>query len=125
MQQRFSKALAKRFTVTSTPGPDVLRVKLTLTGADTNTAFLSPLAHVDIGGNVYNGVQPVRGKEGLMMGWVMYAMEVENSANNQLLEAYEAKEYPNAFNIAATFGSLTAAKTGIDKGADMLAAQLQ
>jgi hypothetical protein len=31
------------------------------------------------------------------------------------------KQYPGAMNILATFGSLTAARTGIDKGADALA----
>jgi hypothetical protein len=124
MQQKFADALSKRFTIVSTPGPDTLDVKLTLTGA-APTPFLGKFAHLDVGGNVYNGMQAIRGEQGFQSGWVMYAVEVLNSANNQLLLAYETKQYPNAFNVNAAFGSLAAAKIGISKGADALIAQLQ
>ncbi|WP_321800152.1 DUF3313 family protein [Burkholderia sp. BCC1988] len=43
----------------------------------------------------------------------------------RLLTAYVTKQYPNAMNLPAAFGSLSAAKTGIDKGADALVSQLQ
>jgi hypothetical protein len=125
VQAQFTVALSKRFAVTSTPGPGTLRVKLTLTGAATSTPVLSTFAHLDIAGNLYNGVQAVRGKEGMMKGWVMYAAEVQNAATGQLLEAFETKQYPNAFNVMATFGPLAAAKTGVDKGAGTLVAQMR
>ncbi len=124
MQEQFAIALGKRFTITNMPGADTLRVKLTLTGAET-TGLIGIFAHIDMAGNLYNGIQAVRGKEGLNTGWVMYAVEVSNSTTGKLLEAFEEKQYPNAFNIAAAFGSLSAAKTGLDKGADHLAAQLK
>ncbi len=125
MQAQFTSALAKRFTITNTPTQETLRIKLTLTGAATSTPVLSTFSRVDMAGSLYNGVQAVRDKEGLMTGWVMYAVEVRNAATGQLLEAFTAKQYPNAYNIAATFGSLAAARTGVDKGADMLAARLK
>lgn len=124
MQAKFSEALSKRFQIVSTPGPNTLRVKLTLTGA-AGTPFIGKFAHLDMGGNVYNGIQAVRGGPGLESGWVMYAVEIHNAADGKLLEAYEAKEYPNAFNVNAAFGTMAAPKIGIDKGADALVAQLQ
>jgi len=124
-QSQFTAALAKRFAITNTPGPDTLRITLTLTGAAISTPVLSTFAHLDMAGNVYNGVQAVRGKEGMMTGWVMYAAEIRDTSTGQLLEAFETKQYPNAFNVMATFGSLGAAKVGIDKGADTLVAQLK
>lgn len=124
MQETFADALSQRFNVVSKPGPDTLRIKLTLTGA-AKTNFIGQFAHIDMGGNVYNGVQSIRGGQGLESGWVMYTVEISDAASGQLLEAYETKQYPNALNIHAAFGSLAAAKIGIDKGADMLAAGLE
>lgn len=124
MQAKFSDALSKRFRPVSTPGPNTLRVKLTLTGA-AGTPFIGKFAHLDMGGNVYNGIQAVRGGPGLESGWVMYAVEIQDASTGKLLEAYEAKEFPNAFNVNAAFGTMAAPKIGIDKGADALVAQLQ
>jgi hypothetical protein len=124
MQEKFVETLSKRFTIVSTSGPDTLRVKLSLTGAAA-TPPLGTLAHLDMGGNVYNGVQAIRGKEGFMSGWVMYVVEIHYTTNKQLLHAYTTKQYPNALNVNAAFGSLAAAKIGVDQGADTLIAQLK
>lgn len=124
IQAKFTEALSKRFAVVSTPSPDALRIKLTLTGA-AGTSLLGKFAHIDMSGNVYNGVQAIRGEQGFESGWVMYAVEIHNSTDNRLLEAYETKQYPNAVNINAAFGTLAAAKIGVDKGADFLVSQLK
>ena len=70
------------------------------------------------------GVQSVRGGQGAFSGSVSYAVEVYDSGNGRLLKAYVSKQYPNLMNLVAAFGSLGAAKTGIDKGADALVEQL-
>jgi hypothetical protein len=121
MQEQFAKALMNRFTLTNHPGANTLRVKLTLTGADTNTPFLATFTRFDIAGGLYNGVQAVRGGEGMMTGSVLYVVELYDGASNRLLEAFVTKQYPGAYNIGAGIGSLAAAKTGIDKGAEALA----
>lgn len=123
MEAQFVEKLSKRFQVTNVPGPNTLRIKLTLTGAAT-TPLLAPATHVDIAGNLYNSVQAVRGGEGLMAGSVIYAVEIYDASNSRLLSAYITKQYPGALNIGASLGSLAAAKTGIEKGADALVAQL-
>lgn len=124
MQTAFSKKLAQRFTVTTTPDANTLRIHLTLTGAAKSTPVLSTLMHADMAGNLYNGVQLARGKPGAMMGSVIYSVEIYDAQSNQLLESYVTKQYPNSENIMASFGTLAAAKTGIDKGADALVARL-
>lgn len=125
LQDQFSSALAKRFRLAAGPGLGTLRVRLTLTGAATNSAVISTFARLDMAGSLYNGIQAVRGHEGMMMGSVSYAVEIYDSGSDRLLEAFVAKQYPGAYNIGATFGSLAAARTGVDKGAEALAEHLQ
>ena len=124
MRSQFTQKLGQRFTLTDRPASGTLRIKLTLTGAATNTAFLSTFTRFDIAGGLYNGVQAIRGREGIMTGSVIYAVEIYDATSNQLLDAFVTKQYPGAYNVGASIGSLAAAKTGIDKGANALAEQL-
>jgi hypothetical protein len=125
MQARFAEKLRTRFTLASDPGPSTLRVRLTLTGASTNTPVLGTLSRFDIAGGLYNGVQAVRDREGTLTGSVIYAVEIYDAPTNRLLSAFVTKQYPGPYNILASMGSLAAAKTGIEKGADALVAQLR
>ncbi|MBN3761758.1 DUF3313 domain-containing protein [Burkholderia sp. Ac-20365] len=125
MGKTFASKLSKRFDVAAQPSPATLRIKLTLTGAEATTAVIGQFMHFDIAGNLYNGVQAIRGGKGAFSGSVSYAVEVFDSSNGRLLKAYISRQYPNAMNLPAAFGSLSAAKTGLDKGADALVAQLQ
>jgi hypothetical protein len=118
MQDEFTNVLRRRFSLTDNPKPWTLRVKLTLTGAETNTPVVSTVLRFDLVGGPYNIVQGLRGKEGMVMGSVSYSVEVYEALTNRLLKAYVTKEYPNAMNIKATLGSLAASKAGIDKGAE-------
>lgn len=124
MRDTFSQALSKRFDVLKQAAPGRLRIKLTLTGAETTTPFVGQFAHIDIGGNLYDGIQAMRGGKAAFGGSVSYAVEVYDSDSGELLKAYVSKQYPNAMNLPAAFGALAAAKTGLDKGADALVAQL-
>lgn len=124
MQEQFSQELSAHFNIVTRPGPSTLRVRLTLTGAKTSTQFVSTFTHFDLAGGPYNVVQAARGKEGMMMGSITYAVEIYDASTNRLLKAYVEKQYPNAMNVKSTFGSLGAAKTGIRKGAADLLAQL-
>ncbi|MFT4066370.1 DUF3313 domain-containing protein [Paraburkholderia sp.] len=125
MNKTFTQKLSGRFGITSHPSPETLRIRLTLTGAEKTTSVVGQAMHFDIAGNLYNGVQAVRGGKGAFSGSVSYAVEIYDSTSGRLLRAYVSKQYPNAMNLPAAFGSLNAARTGIDKGADALLAQLQ
>jgi hypothetical protein len=124
MQGEFAAKLAERFRIAKTPSPGTLRVQLTLTGAKRSTQVISTFTHFDLAGTPYNVVQSVRGKEGLMMGSVNYAVEIYDASTDRLLSAYVEKQYPNAMNVKSTFGGLSAPKTGIRKGAESLVAHL-
>lgn len=125
MQDQFSERLQQHFKLTQTAAPNAIRVKLTLTGAKATTSFLSTFTRFDLAGGPYNIVQSMRGKEGTFTGSVFFTVEVYETSTNRLLTAYVSKQYPNSLNVAATFGPLSAAQTGIDKGADALVAQLK
>lgn len=124
MKFKFAERLQPAFAVADSPSPSTLRLKLTLTGAATNSAVLSTVTKFDLAGGLYNGVQAVRGGEGMMGGAVIYAVELYDSTSGQLLESYITKQFPNAMNVGASIGSLAAAKKGIEKGAEALAAEL-
>ncbi|MBO0131952.1 DUF3313 domain-containing protein [Agrobacterium burrii] len=125
MQSRFTQKLRTRFSVVSAPAPGTLRVHLTLTGAKTTTPVLGPFSHLDVGGGMYNAVQAFRDKEGTMTGSVSYAVEIFDTTTSTLLSAYVTKQYPNAMNVGASFGSLKASEVAIDKGAEALLSRLR
>ncbi|HFF8809468.1 TPA: DUF3313 domain-containing protein [Klebsiella pneumoniae] len=126
MYNKFSESLHQHFQEVSTPIAGTIRLKLTLTGADTTTPFIGTITKLDpLIGGPYNIVQSIRGKEGLFNGSVNYAVELYDASNQSLLNAYVAKQYPNAMNIGASIGSLNAAEVGIDKGAEELAEMLK
>ncbi len=124
MQATFSGKLAALSRNGGDPRAQALRIKLTLTGAKENTPVLSTLSRFDLLGGPYNAVQAVRGKEGALTGSVSFAVEIYSASTNELLAAYVSKEYPNAWNLGAGIGAMSASKTGIDKGADELVAYL-
>ena len=125
MYIQFAEKLRNRFALATDPAPDALHVKLTLTGAATNTPVLATLSRFDLAGGLYNGVQAVRGGEGMLTGSVTYVTEIYDASTNRLLSAFVTKQYPNALNIGASMGSLAAAKVGIEKGGDALVAYLK
>lgn len=125
MQTTFNDVLRNRFNVVSAPAPATLRLKLTLTGADTTTPVAGTVTKFDLAGGPYNIVQSIRGKEGMLSGSVNYAVEIYDAPTNRLLNAYVAKQYPNAMNVSASIGALSAAKVGIEKAAEELAEQLK
>jgi len=123
--ETFTEKLRTRFELAQQPAPNTLCLKLTITGAATTTPVLGPFSRFDIAGGIYNVVQTTRGREGAFTGSVMIAVEIYDASTKQLLSAYVTKQYPNPYNVGASFGALSAAKTGIDKGADALVAQLK
>jgi hypothetical protein len=125
LQTRFVDKLRTRFSMVGNRGPNTLRVRLTLTGAVSNTPVLGTMSRFDLAGAVYNGVQAARDGEGSMTGSVIYAVEIFDASNGRLLNAFVSKQYPSPYNIKASVGALSAAEAGIDAGADALLAQLR
>jgi hypothetical protein len=125
MQAQFAQALKTSYALVTAPGPNILRIHVTLTGVEATTRGLSPVTKIVPVGLIINAVQTARDKQGAFTGSVSYAVEIEDSASHRLLRAYVSKQYPAAENIAASFGKLDAAETGIRKGAQALLTQLR
>jgi hypothetical protein len=125
MKARFTEKLAGLSRSGGSAAAQALRIRLTLTGAKENTPVLSTLSRFDLVGGPYNAIQAMRGKEGAMTGSVSFAVEIYAASTDELLAAYVSKEYPNAWNLGASMGAMSASKTGIDKGADDLVAYLK
>ncbi|HBK46750.1 MAG TPA: DUF3313 domain-containing protein [Xanthomonadaceae bacterium] len=124
MSEQFREALAHRYWFSPEPGPETLRVRLTLTGAKPTTKVIGTVMKVDLAGGPYNAVQAARGREGAFIGSVSYSVEILDAHTDELLAAYVEKQYPNAMNFKASLGSLDAAKAGIRKGAEELTKKL-
>ncbi|WP_049806558.1 DUF3313 domain-containing protein, partial [Bradyrhizobium genomosp. III] len=101
MQNCFADRLRGRFVLVREPGPNTLRIRLTLTGAVANTPVLGTLSRFDLAGAVYNGVQAARDGEGTMTGSVVYGVEIFDATTSRLLSAYVTKQYPAAYDIKA------------------------
>lgn len=124
MEERFTGRLSKDFEIVHEPGPNTLRLKLTLTGAHPTPPVIGTFSHFDLAGGPYNAVQGLRGKPGMVSGAVIYAAEIYDAQTGRLLNARVTKQYPGAMNIGASFGAMKAARKGIEKGADELAEQI-
>jgi hypothetical protein len=122
--RQFTQALATRYTVAAAPGPHTLRIRVTLTGFEPNTPGMATAIKIFPVGLVVNTVNMTLDKQGTFSGSASCAVEIYDSASNQLLRAYVTKEYPAAENIGASFGALDASKAGIRKGAQGLLKQL-
>jgi len=125
MQSVFGEALRERFkTPVSTPA-QTLRVRVTLTGLETNTPVLSTVTKVLPIGLVRNTANSVSGGQSHNGGSVSYAVEIYDAGTQELLRAYVSKRYPMAMDIGASMGTLAAAQAGAREGAEDLVSQLQ
>lgn len=126
MDTDFKQALSRYFKVSDKLGgvPRAMRIRITLTGAERNTAFLTPFSRFDLGMGSYNLVQAARDKRGTFSGSIFYTVEIYDEASDQLLQSFVAQQYPKVYDLGATHGSLTAAQAGISRGAAALADEL-
>lgn len=125
VQIDFQQSLRNRFALVNTSSVNTLRIRVTLTGVETNTMVLSALTKVTPIGLVSNGIKSFNGEQGRLSGSVTYAVEVYDSASGKLLRAYVTKQYPRAESITSSFGSLDAAEAGAQNGAAILVQQIQ
>ena len=84
------------------PGPHVLRLRVTLLGADKTTGGVSTVSHVLPLGLVTNAVKSVAGKKGSFTGSVLIAIELLDSATGELQAAAVRRKSPDALDIPAT-----------------------
>jgi hypothetical protein len=124
MRQTFRNTLSRRLALAEQPGPGVLRLRLTLTGFETNVPVLSTVSHLMPVGLVVNTGLEGAGRNGTFFGSISYAAEISDSESGALLYAYVTRQTPDALDVTASLGSLAAARTGVRIGAAHLLADL-
>lgn len=124
MTAEFSEKLGQHFRFASAPTAATLRIRVTLTGAETTTPVLATFSRFDIGMGSYNLVQAARDRKGTFTGSVSYAVEIYDASSSRLLESYVAQQYPKTLDISSTFGPLSAARAGISRGAEDLVSRI-
>lgn len=120
MTAKFPEILGEKFQVVQTADPAAIRLHLTLTGIEESTPVLSTISHLSPVGVVINGGLQAAGSNGTAFGSVSYAVELSDSATNELLYAYVTKQTPDALDATASIGYLDAAKEGVRIGANHL-----
>lgn len=124
-ETKFRAELAQRQMLADAAGNDVLRMRVTITGADKSVPVLSTVTKVTPVGLALSGVRAATGRAGSFNGAVLYAVELFNSIDGKLVYAFVTRQYPNALNIPASILPLDAAKAGIDHGASATATLLK
>jgi len=119
-QKQFAAVLSQRYVMTSLPGPNTLKVLVTLTGAEKTVPVLGTLKQITPVGAAVGLVRSARDKQAHSIGSVTYAVEIYDSSSGRILRALIVTEYPAAENLSASIGALTAAEVGIQKGSQSL-----
>jgi hypothetical protein len=117
--QRFGKIsdealaseLGKIFQITSAPGPNTLKLKLTLLGVEKTRRGLATYSRATPMGLAMSAVKSVAGKEGSFTGSVFYAIELTDSRSGELLVAATRRLAPDALDIPATLSTTETVKS--------------
>jgi hypothetical protein len=123
--RKFAEALRREGLVAGAAGAPSLRMRVTITGAQTSVPVLSTATKVTPVGFALNGLKMAGGKEARFSGAVIYAVELFDARDDGLIYAFVTRQYPNALNIPASVLPLDAAKAGIDRGASTTATSLK
>ncbi len=103
-------ALAGSVGVAAKPGPGVLRLKLTLLGAEKTVGGVSTATRVMPIGLATNAIKSLAGKPGSFTGSALIALEVTDSRTGDLLAAAVRRESPDALDISATLSTTDTVK---------------
>jgi len=101
-----------QYPITTAPGPDVLRLRLTLVGMTASRAMLQGMTYVIPVGAALNLVKGASGGSGTFMGSVTLAGEFYDGAAGNLLAGFVATRSPNALNVTALSSAYEAAEQG-------------
>ena len=118
MQQEAIRALGPR--ATTTPGPDVVRLHLTLAGLEGNTPVAATASRIIPVGLVVNLASHVRGAAGTFTGSLTYAAELIDSQTNDTISVFIQKRAPDALDYGATLSSEAAQRRAFAASAEQL-----
>jgi len=125
LTQALRSKLATSPGLAARAGADVLRIKVTLLGAQKTTGGVATAAHVMPLGFVTNAIKSVAGKRGSLTGSVLLAIEFNDAASGELLAAAVRRAAPDALDIAATTSTTDTVKAVADDIAEKLQKRLE
>lgn len=96
----------------SAPGPDVLRLRLTVVGMTRSRPALQGVSYAIPVGAALNLAKGAAGSSGVFMGSVILAGEFHDSTTGALVAGFIAMRSPNALNLKAMAGESAAAELG-------------
>ena len=124
MHDEFARVLGTRYNIVSAPGPNVLRIHLTLAGIDETVPALATVSHIMPAGIVMNSAKAASGQGGSFMGSVAFSGDFYDSTTNALVASVVTRQEPNAMDVTTVLSGLDAAKVGVTQGAEKLLAAI-
>ena len=97
--------IGKAIPLVSKPGPGILRLKMTLLGADKTKGGVATATRVTPIGLGISAVKSLAKKGGTFTGSVLYAVELTDSRSGELLIAAVRRMSPDALDVPATLGT--------------------
>jgi hypothetical protein len=110
LTQALRTELTKSPGLADKAGAGVLRIQITLLGADKTTGGVSTVSHVMPIGLATNAVKSLAGKKGSMTGSALIAVELKDSVSGELLLAAVRRLSPDALDIPATMSTADTVK---------------
>jgi hypothetical protein len=118
MHSAFAGSLAARYPVVSAPGPDVVRIHLTLAGLENTVAGVGTVSHLLPAGLVLNLANSATGNPGSFSASVTIAGKITDSQSDKLIVSFIQKRFPDAMDITNTVTSLDSQKAAISETAE-------
>lgn len=110
LTEQMRAEMGKSFTVTSRPGSDTLRLRVTLLGAEGTAGGVATATRVTPLGLASNAVRSLAGKPGRLTGSMLVAVELTDSRSGELQAAAVRRRTPNALDIPATLSTTETVK---------------
>lgn len=121
-KREYTRALGPYLT--STPGPGVARLKLTIAGAEGNVPVVSTVSRIAPVGLVVNLGKQVADQPGSFTGSVTMAGQMTDAQSGAPIVSAVTKAYPAAMDIGATLTTRDAQEAAISQSADALRKRL-
>jgi Protein of unknown function (DUF3313) len=114
------RVLGEKISLVSAPGPDVVRIHVTLIGVRTTVGGVATVTRVLPIGIAVNAIRGAAGEGGTMTGGIELAVELYDSQTNDLLAGAVRDIAPGAFDLGATMSTNDTVKASASDAATIL-----
>lgn len=114
----FTRVIGERHALASAPGPGVMLMKITLTGAEGSRSVASTALRLTPFGAAMSVVKSAAKMPATFTGSVTFAAELRDGGTGELMGAFSTHQSPPAINLTSGLGKLTAARLGCTQAAE-------